>query len=210
VVVLPGTAFSLPADLVITAVGQLTQEELIPERIRGAEGLVVASKETGETVLRSVFAGGDAVSGPATVVQAVGAGQRAAGAIDRFLTGELVELSTAHRHPVKLSDLNLSYFSPQKRRPEQLASVRDRLNRQDVEVTATFQPDDTVFEAARCFSCGVCNSCDNCWLFCPDMSISRGEDGYSINYDYCKGCGICVLECPRNAMAIDEEMKCRK
>ncbi len=68
-------------------------------------------------------------------------------------------------------------------------------------------------EAERCFNCGICNQCDNCRLFCPDLAIIRDIDrppaapqpqGRWIDYDYCKGCGICVVECPRNAMTLEE------
>ena len=45
---------------------------------------------------------------------------------------------------------------------------------------------------------GTCPECDNCLIFCPDAAISRQTGGrYKINYDYCKGCGVCVTECPR-------------
>ncbi|MCP2605919.1 4Fe-4S binding protein, partial [Candidatus Aminicenantes bacterium AC-335-O07] len=46
--------------------------------------------------------------------------------------------------------------------------------------------------------------CDNCWVFCPDLSIIRNEE-YSVNYDYCKGCGICARECPRYVITMEEE-----
>ena len=63
-------------------------------------------------------------------------------------------------------------------------------------------------EARRCFHCGVCISCDNCFMYCPDIAVKRDEKGvYAIDYDYCKGCGICVHECPRHAMSIDEEIR---
>lgn len=62
-------------------------------------------------------------------------------------------------------------------------------------------------ESERCFNCGICNGCDNCYLFCPDMSVIREGEGSprQINYEYCKGCGLCVVECPRNAMVLEEE-----
>ena len=62
-------------------------------------------------------------------------------------------------------------------------------------------------EADRCFSCGVCNYCDNCWIYCPDVAIARHEDEYEFLYDYCKGCLVCAFECPRNAISIREEGK---
>jgi 2-oxoacid:acceptor oxidoreductase delta subunit (pyruvate/2-ketoisovalerate family) len=55
-------------------------------------------------------------------------------------------------------------------------------------------------EAHRCFSCGECTLCDTCLVYCPEGIIHRTETGYEIDYSYCKGCGICVHECPRSAM----------
>ena len=60
-----------------------------------------------------------------------------------------------------------------------------------------------LFEARRCLSCGNCFSCDNCYGVCPDNAVLKlGEavaanvNGYAIDLDFCKGCGICVAECP--------------
>jgi len=51
-----------------------------------------------------------------------------------------------------------------------------------------------------------CNKCMLCWLYCPDGVVGRGEDGYpAIDYEYCKGCGICVQECPAGALKMVEE-----
>ena len=65
---------------------------------------------------------------------------------------------------------------------------------------------DAVAEACRCFNCGVCNSCEVCLIFCPDIAITRrGDGGFQISYKYCKGCGVCAAECPRCAMAMTRE-----
>jgi Pyruvate/2-oxoacid:ferredoxin oxidoreductase delta subunit len=62
-------------------------------------------------------------------------------------------------------------------------------------------------EADRCFSCGVCNFGDNCWVFCPDVAVRRLEAEYEFDYDFCKGCLVCVIECPRCAISTREEGK---
>jgi len=51
-----------------------------------------------------------------------------------------------------------------------------------------------------------CKHCDLCWLYCPDSVISR-KDGYTINYTYCKGCGICEVECKFGAITMYPEEK---
>ena len=57
-------------------------------------------------------------------------------------------------------------------------------------------------EGHRCFSCGHCTECDNCVVYCPEGIIKRQAptEGYLVDYSYCKGCGICAVECPRKAM----------
>ena len=49
-----------------------------------------------------------------------------------------------------------------------------------------------------------CNKCLLCWIFCPEACISKD---IVINYDYCKGCGICAEECPRKAIVMVKEEK---
>ncbi|PIN68872.1 hypothetical protein COV93_07860 [Candidatus Woesearchaeota archaeon CG11_big_fil_rev_8_21_14_0_20_43_8] len=64
---------------------------------------------------------------------------------------------------------------------------------------------DLVKDASRCLSCGKCIKCDNCLIFCPDCCIKKTEKGYKVDYDYCKGCGICAEECPRGIISLEEE-----
>jgi pyruvate ferredoxin oxidoreductase delta subunit len=52
-----------------------------------------------------------------------------------------------------------------------------------------------------------CVNCLLCWIYCPDSAIIRKEKGIEVNYDYCKGCGICAHECPREAIKMVEEQK---
>ena len=105
---------------------------------------------------------------------------------------------------VKFSELNTAYFPRQSRRPQDRIPV-DRRTKEFSEITGSLPPASALFEAQRCFNCGVCNLCDNCFIFCPDLAVSARPDrqGYEINYDYCKGCCICVEECPRGAISIE-------
>jgi len=51
-----------------------------------------------------------------------------------------------------------------------------------------------------------CVKCLLCWISCPDACIRRGEDdSITIDYDYCKGCGVCAHECPRGAITMKRE-----
>jgi glutamate synthase (NADPH/NADH) small chain len=85
---IPGSEFTLKVDTVVIAIGN-GPHPLIPQTTDGLEltrrGNIVADPETGQTSKEGVFAGGDIVTGAATVIQAMGAGKRAAAAIDRYL-----------------------------------------------------------------------------------------------------------------------------
>ncbi len=64
-----------------------------------------------------------------------------------------------------------------------------------------------VKEARRCLVNNLCDSCDLCRYFCPDLCISRNENTgqIEIDYDYCKGCGICAFICPKGAITMVRE-----
>jgi 2-oxoacid:acceptor oxidoreductase delta subunit (pyruvate/2-ketoisovalerate family) len=63
-----------------------------------------------------------------------------------------------------------------------------------------------LFEARRCMSCGNCFGCDNFYGVCPDNAIIKlGDSQYEIDYDYCKGCGLCAAECPCGAIQMQPE-----
>jgi pyruvate ferredoxin oxidoreductase delta subunit len=50
-----------------------------------------------------------------------------------------------------------------------------------------------------------CTLCLLCWLFCPDAAIIPGEQRLHIDYDYCKGCGVCANECSVKAITMVAE-----
>jgi glutamate synthase (NADPH/NADH) small chain len=88
-VIKPGSEFMMDVDVVVVALGT-TPNPLIPSTTKGLDitkhGTVVADEQTGKTVKDKVWAGGDVVTGAATVISAMGAGKRAAASIDAFLT----------------------------------------------------------------------------------------------------------------------------
>jgi len=190
-------------------------------RLEVGGGRIVIN-EAGATTAPPIFAGGDAATPFGTVAHAVGSGKRAALAIDQYLRGE--ELSgfppldeAVHAVPkdidptiVRFEDLNLAYFEELERTAQPQKPVEERV-RGFEEVNLGFSEKDAQAEAERCFSCGTCNLCDTCFTFCPDVAIARlNGAGYEVNYDYCKGCGVCAEECPRYAISIQEEILWKK
>ena len=77
------------------------------------------------------------------------------------------------------------------------------------EVVVGLTEENAVFEARRCLSCGNCFGCDNCFAVCPDNAVLKltSAGDYEVDYDYCKGCGICAHECPCGAIdMVPEEL----
>jgi len=101
--------------------------------------------------------------------------------------------------------LNPAYFAsqPQKaahsKAPTFLPTTFD-------EIIPSIDLDTAIAEARRCLSCGTCNTCMNCYYWCPDIAIHKdhGGGGLEIDSTHCKGCGICVEECPRGALSLGE------
>ena len=193
---------TLEADSVVLALGQDVDLSLL-DGVPGLEfedGVVKVDDElmTGHP---GIFAGGDMVPGERTVTVGVGHGKLAARHIDAWLRGERwthpprPELATYER-------LNTWYYSdaPRSKQP-----VLDAIRRQSTfdEVVGSYDETTAQFEARRCLSCGNCFECDNCYGVCPDNAVVKRGPGlrYAFNYDYCKGCGLCVAECPCGAIA---------
>jgi Pyruvate/2-oxoacid:ferredoxin oxidoreductase delta subunit len=187
---IPHTEFVLEADAVVPAIGQ--DPLLVPLRsLLRTEGALLWTDARGATSRERVFAGGDAASLQRFVTEAIGMGKRAALEIDRRLRGEAVPAPVAPR-AVAPGAINTSYH-PRGARPP---GARPAL-----------EAEQALAEAARCFSCGYCTFCDNCFLYCPDMAVHRVAGGYAIDADYCKGCGLCVQECPTGSVAMQEELR---
>jgi NADPH-dependent glutamate synthase beta subunit-like oxidoreductase len=96
-IVVEGSELHVKADTVMPAIGELPDTSFLPQEIRLSDrGAVLTDVETMETSLEGVFAAGDVASGPASVIEAVARGRRAAQAIDIYLRrGSQVEGGTA-------------------------------------------------------------------------------------------------------------------
>ncbi len=202
-----GSNFPLEADAVIVAAGERPDDTL-----PGADLLFHAmsgESNGGVNVLSNgVFVGGDITSPQRTVAYAIGSGRRAALSIDKYLGGSGIDPADyLTANIVKYEELNLDYFESRPRARIPMLPLRER-EKNFAEIHSGIGTEAAGDEARRCFHCGVCVSCDNCLVFCPDIAVKRDDEGtYSIDYDYCKGCGICVHECPRDAMSISEEIR---
>jgi NADPH-dependent glutamate synthase beta subunit-like oxidoreductase len=198
---------TLQADSVILALGQDVDLSLL-NKLSGLQvddGVVQVDPQTMMTGHPGVFAGGDMVPADRNVTVAVGHGKKAARHIDAWLRGRV--LQPAPKHEVASFDkLNPWYYSdaPKTLRPQ--LDLARRTSSFD-EVQGGLSADNALFEARRCLSCGNCFECDNCYGVCPDNAVTKlgPGQGFEFKLDYCKGCGICVAECPCGAIEMVPE-----
>lgn len=197
---------TLAADSVVLALGQDVDLSLLD----GVPGLemkdgVVQVGPNMMTGHAGIFAGGDMVPGDRTVTVAVGHGKKAARHIDAWLRGETY--TAPAKHEVATWDkLNGWYYTEA---PQTVRPTLDIIRRQSTfdEVQGGLDENNALFEARRCLSCGNCFECDNCYGVCPDNAVIKLGPGkrFEFNYDYCKGCGVCMAECPCGAIKMEPE-----
>ena len=207
-----GEVEELEADSLVLALGQepdLTLLDGVPG-IEVDDGVVKVGPDL-MTDYPGIFAGGDMVPAERTVTVAVGHGKKAARHIDAWLRGGAYEAAPKHELAA-FEGLNTWYYTdaPRSVQPKlELARRRSTFE----EVVGGLDETTALFEARRCLSCGNCFDCDNCFGVCPDNSVLKLEGrereavgrGYAFDYDFCKGCGICVAECPCGAIEMVPE-----
>ncbi len=159
------------ADLVIIAIGQrsnfsfLTKDDPLWDP---SQRFIQADKVTLQTNKDWIFAGGDMVSGPASVVDAVAHGHEAAESIDRFLRG--TDLAVGRQEPeVEPAGKPEGWFPLQERaKPERVPST-ERSGYEEIE--QTLDEETAVAEAQRCLACGICSECMQCVTACSAGAI---------------------------------------
>jgi NADPH-dependent glutamate synthase beta subunit-like oxidoreductase/glutamate synthase domain-containing protein 3/NAD-dependent dihydropyrimidine dehydrogenase PreA subunit len=164
----------IPADTVIVSIGDQPDLDFLPETVTTAKGFIEVN-EFYQTSDPKIFAIGDAVK-LGLLTDAIGAGRKAARAIEALLAGE--SLKGVARPMIERQRIKLEYFDPRLRALEGLDQC-----------------------ASACSSCGSCRECDICITICPQGAISKregGEEGFEmvVNEHLCIGCGFCAGACP--------------
>jgi 2-oxoacid:acceptor oxidoreductase delta subunit (pyruvate/2-ketoisovalerate family) len=197
---------TMEADSLVLALGQDVDLSLL----EGVSGLEIKDGvvQVGSNMMtghQGIFAGGDMVPSERTVTVGVGHGKKAARYIDAWLRGTAYEPAAKHE-PADFKQLNTWYYSDA---PKTMRPMLDAIRRQTSfdEVQGGLNETNALFEARRCLSCGNCFECDNCYGVCPDNAVIKLGPGkrFLFNYDYCKGCGMCVAECPCGAIKMVAE-----
>ena len=200
---------TIEADTLVLALGQKADTGFL-RNVTGVRLLEDGTIEVDEQMMTGhpgLFAGGDMVPGEQSVSLATGHGKQAARHIDAYVRG--TQYVRAPSHPLAAFDrLNAWYYTDaeQSKQPV-LALARRRATFE--EMVGGLDTETALLEARRCLSCGNCFECDNCYAVCPDNAVIKLGAGnrFAINYDYCKGCGLCAEECPCGAIDMVKEVK---
>ncbi len=202
----------LDADRIILAIGREISICGLPGTMLTDSGFIAADAFL-QTPLPGYFTGGDAAGHKSFVADAIAAGKRGAQSIDRFLEGRgMADGPENNGSPEKTGTIvgfdriNTLFFPHQKRTSVQKADPLTR--RQDfTEISPALDEAAAAMEISRCFNCGTCMDCGNCMDFCPDISIIRDARSgqYDFKTDFCKGCGVCAVACPRNIVTMEKD-----
>jgi len=224
---IPGSEHKHEVDMVIPALGQLAEASCIPKNLQDEKAripTVSTDPLTLETKLPGVFAGGDIATGPASIIEAVGQGKRAAASIHLYLSGqdfhkgreENIEETTWAKNPKQIKKKERRYNPLPEKSHATFEEVQDYVENLEREAK---------FEAYRCLGCGpcaeclgttdmcegdkaavdeaLCIGCNVCAVVCPFGAAEKDENNVAIiNEDLCKGCGICAARCPVRAITM--------
>jgi 2-oxoacid:acceptor oxidoreductase gamma subunit (pyruvate/2-ketoisovalerate family) len=195
--------FELACHRIILALGQSPDLSVFPEGTEVREGAqLLGLLET------PVFAVGDLATREGTVAGAIGSGRRSAVQIHNVLSGEQIEI-TKHADAqrdvdvwrdevIRADAMKLHLFERQAvTEGESLSAEKRRSTFDEIHMGL-----ENTAEASRCLSCGVCNECDLCITYCPEGMLKRVGHRFEFDYSYCKGCGVCAAECPRNVIVM--------
>ncbi len=191
-----GALATLEVDSVISAVGEDTDPSVLrpgfpPGAVWDAAGCP------------PVFLGGDLSGARRTVADAIGSGRLAATWIERWLARREPPVTPAPPSPVPLSAMRLPWFDAAPRTHPRERDTAARLMDFD-EVSQGLDEAAALAEARRCLSCGACTACDRCWLACPDVAVLVEGAQYRVDLEHCKGCLLCLAECPRGAISVEK------
>ncbi|MGQ9599401.1 MAG: NAD(P)-binding protein [Anaerolineae bacterium] len=180
----PGSEFVLEVDMVIPAIGQTPDLKFMGDGELSVTrwGTLTVDADTLATNLPGVFAGGDAVSGPATAIQAIAAGKQAAESIHRYLQGEELARPQKRLSVVPFEEVDLRRVHKQAR-AEMPKLPADTRTAGFAEVELGFTEEQAVVEAQRCLNCGVCSECRQCVVACQAHAIVHDMEDETVELD---------------------------
>ena len=185
VVAIEESEFVLPADCVIVATGQRPEPIRLTVGKKGDE-VLKADPDSFSSSMKGLYVAGDYLTGPSTVIQAVGMGRRAAEKIIRDLTGKPFREKTVRMEETQITDRNRAwdYFARQEMPTVQPVPERFRIPRTEVETGLS--PEQAQEESKRCYLCYL---------------------HYEIDIGRCIYCRYCIDVAPRDCIKLVKEVK---
>jgi len=217
-----GSDHVLPVDVVIPAIGQEVKGaglEAFEEVGWSRRNTLRVNTVSMQTHQAGIFAVGDAVTGPATVVEAIAGGKKAAFAIHRYFEG----IPQPELPPVPVRRCRMDYcqmsagIKMDLKRPQVPFLGNDRRRITFQQVRLGLDEPRAQNEARRCLRCDVCNRCGQCVYICREkMGVDALQLGYmdfdnpgptdlKITAERCIACGACANNCPTGAMQIEDK-----
>ena len=189
-ILVEGSEFVNPVDTVIAALGQAPKTDFVKELgiSVSKRGTVEIDPKTGATNIEGVFAGGDVVTGPAFVIDAIAAGCKGARSLDRYLNGEPLEVDEVGKEPEKLSEEEVKKlkkrFSSRKRVNMREESVDERMKGFG-ETALGYSLKEGLEEASRCLAGQIegCIECYECERRCEAGAVAHGMQDEHIKVD---------------------------
>ncbi len=224
VVPVKGEYLGIETDSLISAVGELVDISWVPEKLVDA-GLIDPGS------VPAVFAGGDAARQSRTIVNAIASAKRAAISMDLNFCGihdreALSKIGIGNKGSISMAaylqtrengtwpevkgvvsyeKIKTLYFEKSGRVKTRKLSHEKR-RKSFSEVNLSPDAEKALLSASRCYSCGTCNACFNCYYFCPEgvVSVDAEQCTRTVDFAHCKGCGACAAACPRNAIEMKD------
>jgi NADPH-dependent glutamate synthase beta subunit-like oxidoreductase len=180
-----GSAFTVDADTIIPAIGQAPDRELLKGlglKLSPKERLLV-NENSMNTSVKGIFAGGDVVTGPLSVVEAMASGRKAACSIDNYLKGEsLASCEAEKKVPEKLNEEEIAALKkrfPSRNRGAMPELPSDKRIKDFKEVEQGYSVEQAREESERCMT--TCIFCEICRIVCPAQAISlNGKSQHAI------------------------------
>jgi len=175
---IPGSEFVMEADHVVLAIGQRPNTAQLNKKnleVNSEDATVRVNPLTLETSVPGVFAGGDCVTGPNSVVEAVAAGLRAAESIDRYVRGRSLTKGRSLERPQPVEvDVTKRYASPDERASMHFIPRSQRMGTFE-ETSMGLPPEVAEQEAGRCLNCALCSECRECEAACELDAVFHND-----------------------------------
>ncbi len=174
-----GSEFVIECDTVIPAIGQRPEMKWIdnePGLKTTRWGTFEVDPYTMQTSIAHIFASGDAVTGPATVIEAISSGHKAVEAIDRFIKGEDLRLlaeELAAQEPPGRDWQEIPEKTARRPRLQETHRKASEAGHSFEEVNLGLSEEAAKQEANRCLNCGGCSECMECVRVCEPHAIDH-------------------------------------